>query len=149
MKGLLFLLCFTTISAFSQTTKPLLEKLKKTQEQLRGTLPDVIPNQEPDLDQRTQRQLAVTGQKKPQLTIISPRIERPGQGRIPNLIPRFSYKPRIIVANEQTMVIALPQDNMPCLVPNMEFWKKMPNAGNKIVLEEPIDRDIYLYSPKS
>ena len=68
MKWLLSLLCFTTVTAFSQTDKPLSEKLKKTQEQLRGTLPDAIPNPGLGLNQRTEK--------------IVP-------GRTPNLIQQF------------------------------------------------------------
>ena len=115
MKWLLSLLCFTTVTAFSQTDKPLLEKLKKTQEQLNGRLTDAIPNQGLGLDQRIQRPSIINGQKKPQLTIISPKTERLAPGSIPNLTPRSQYKPRIIDANEQSMVVTLPQDNMPCL----------------------------------
>ena len=149
MKWLLSLLCFISISAFSQTDKPLLEKLKITQEQLKGRLPDAIPNQGLGLDQRIQRPSITNGQKKSQLTIISPKTERLAPGSMPNLKPLSQYKPRIIDANEQSMVIALPQDNMPCLVPNMKLFKAMPNAGNKSMLEIPSDPDIYLQKPKS
>ena len=128
MKWLLSLLCFTTVTAFSQTDKPLSEKLKKTQEQLRGTLPDAIPNPGLGLNQRTEK--------------IVP-------GRTPNLIQQFQYKPRIIDVNDQSMVIALPQDNMPCLVPNTKIFKAIPNAGNKGLLEMPSDPGIYLQRPKS
>ena len=128
MKWLLSLLCFTTVTAFSQTDKPLLEKLKKNQEQLRGTLPHAIPNPGLGLNQRTEK--------------IAP-------GSTPNLIPRFQYKPLIIDANDKSMVIALPQDNMPCLVPNMKIFKAMPNAGNKDMLEMSSDPGIYLQRPKS
>ena len=128
MKWLLSLVCFTTVTAFPQTDRPLLEKLKKTQEQLRGTLPDAIPNPGLGLNQRTEK--------------IAP-------GRTPNLIPQFQYKPRIIDANDQSMVIALPQDNMPCLVPNTKIFKAIPNAGNKGMLEMPGDPGIYLQRPKS
>jgi len=128
MKWLLSFLCFTSITAFSQTKEPLLEKLKKTQERLNGTLPD---------------------QKNPQVTIIIPETEKFGPGAIPNSGARLQYNQSIINSNQKSMVIALPQDNMPCVVPNMAFWKAMPNASNKIILEKPIDRGIYLNKPKS
>ena len=149
MKWLFSLLCFTTITAFSQTNKPLLEKLKKTQEQLRGKLPDAIPNQALGLNEKVQRPSIIDGQKKRQLAITNPNAERLAPGRIPNATWRFQNKPRILDANEQSMVITLSQDNMPCLVPNMEFWKVMPNAGNKAMLQRPIDPGIYLQKPKS
>ena len=149
MKWLLSFLCFTGITAFSQTKEPLLEKLKKTQERLSGTLPSTIPNQGVDINRRVQRpSIIIKDQKKPQVTIIILETEKIGPGSIPNLM-RFKKKPSIINVNREGMVIALPQDNMPCIVPNMAFWKAMPNASNKTILEKPIDRGIYLNKPKS
>ena len=155
MKWLLSLLCFTTITAFSQADKPLLEKLKKTQERLKGSSPNTIPNQGLGLEQRIQRPSNIQGQKSHQLTIIPPmtimppKTERRRPGSIPNVSPQFQYKPRIIDANEQRIVIALSQDNMPCIVPNMKLVKAMPNAGDKSMLERPTDPGIYLQKPKS
>jgi len=144
MKWLLSFLCFTSITAFSQTKESLLEKLKKTQERLSGTL----PNQEVYLNQRIQGPSIIKDPEKPQVTIIIPETEKVGPGSIPNLM-RLKNKPSIINVNQESMVIALAQDNMPCIVPNMEFWKAMPNASNNIILEKPIDRGIYLNRPKS
>ena len=147
MKWLLSVLCFTTVTAFSQTDKPLLEKLKKTQENLKGKSPDAIPNPGLGLDQRIQK--PPIAYKDPQSIIIYPKKERPAAGSIPNAMSQFQYKPRIIAANEQSMVIALPQDNMPCLVPNMKLYKAIPNAGNKSMLQNPNDADSYLQKPGS
>jgi hypothetical protein len=139
MKLLLSLLCFTTITASSQTKEPLLEKLKKTQDRLSGKLSNTIPNQG----------VGINRDQKPRVTIIIPETKKSGPGTIPNLAERYQFKPPIMNANRESMVIALPQDNMPCIVPNMDFWKVMPNAGNKVVLEKPIDPGIYLNKPKS
>lgn len=144
MKWLVSLLCFTTITTFSQTKEPLLEKLKKTQDLLSGEFSDTIPNYEAGPNKTITKD-----QKQPKVTIIIPKTEKVGPGTIPNLIPRSQQKPPIMDANQKGMVITLPQDHMPCLVPNMQLFKAMPNAGNKIVLEKPIDPNIYLQKPKS
>jgi hypothetical protein len=140
MKWLLSILCLTTITAFCQTKEPLLEKLKKTQDRLSGKLSDTMPNQGIGLNR---------DQKKPRMTIIIPETKKSSPGTIPNLMERYQYKPPVMDANQESMVIALPQDNMPCIVPNMGFWKAMPNAGNKTILEKAIDPGIYLNKPKS
>lgn len=144
MKLLLSLLCFTTITAFSQTTEPLLEKLKKTQERLSGKFSDTLPNQSKELNGRITKD-----RKKPQVTIINPKQEKNGLGAIPNFMPRQQQKLPIMDINQESMVMVLPQDNMPCVVPNMELFKTMPNAGSKNILEKPIDPNIYLQKPKS
>jgi hypothetical protein len=123
MKWLLPLFCFTTISAFSQTKELLLKKLKETQDRLSGKV--IIPKQVEK----------VTPKPKSNLTSNHP---------YKNLQTSL-----IINASQQTALIILKQDNMPCLVPNMEFWKTMPNAGGKALLEKPIDPGIYLQKPKS
>lgn len=140
MKWLLALFCFTTITALSQTKEPLLERLKKTQDRLSGKFSDSIPKQELGFK---------ANPTEPQVTIIFPLEERYGLGTIPNLMPKQQPKPPLMDANRESIVIALAQDNMPCIVPNMEFYKVMPNAGSKIVLEKPIDPGIYLHKPKS
>jgi hypothetical protein len=124
MKWLLTFLCFISITAFSQgRNQPLMEKLKKTQERLSGKV--IFPEQ---------------AEK------VTPKAK-------PNLTPGDSYKrlqpPPVMNPDRQIAVIILKQDNMPCLVPNMEFWKKMPNAGGKTLLERPIDPGIYLNKRKS
>ena len=37
----------------------------------------------------------------------------------------------------------LPQDNMPCLRPDMRNYRKMPNAGDSSILKHPVDPGIY------
>src|SRR5688572_24132464 len=100
MKWLLSFLCFTTISVFSQTKEPLLKKLKETQERLSGKV--IIPKQ---------------------VEKVTPKPKS-------NQTSNYSYKklqtPLVIDASQQTALIILKQDNMPCIVPNMEFWKAMP-----------------------
>jgi hypothetical protein len=145
MKWVLSLFCFISIAAFSQTKEPLLKKLKETQDRLSGKLSDTIPYRE-----FGQGPSAITeDQKKPRVTIIIPREEKNGPGTIPNAIPRSQHKPLIMDGNQESVVMALPQDNMPCVVPNMELYKVMPNAAGKIMLEKPIDPGIYLQKPKS
>ena len=39
-------------------------------------------------------------------------------------------------------IYELPQDRMPCIVPNMELHRQMPNWGGEL-LEKPIDPEIY------
>jgi len=143
MKWLLSLLCFISASAFSQTDKPLLEKLKTTQEQLKGKSRSDIPN--PGLDFRlwekksspnTNPPLAyVVPNERNLLTPVVPESDRTGPGKIPNAVVRFGANPRVITGNEQGMVLALPQDNIPCLVPNMKSLKPMPGVSDKTIAE--------------
>ena len=124
MKWLLSLFCFIPMAAFSQTKEPLLKKLKETQDRLSGKLSDTIPYRE-----FGQKPLARTkDQQKPRVTIIIPSEEKNGPGTIPNLIPRSQHKPLIMGANQESIVMALPQDNMPCIVPNTKDIAQMPNA---------------------
>ena len=39
-------------------------------------------------------------------------------------------------------IYELPVDRMPCIVPNMELYRQMPNRGQEL-LERPIDPNIY------
>jgi hypothetical protein len=48
-----------------------------------------------------------------------------------------------IDSNKLGIVYALPLDNMPCIVPDMEAHRTMPNAGNKGMLKNPVDPGIY------
>jgi len=132
MKWLLSLLCFTTITAFSQADKPLLEKLKTTQERLKGKSFDNIPNPGVELYPRAKKTSVHTGENiLPPLTLVVPETGRPGAGEIPNAATRSAAKPRVINGNEQSMVLALPQDNMPCLAPDMSQFN-MPVMGKEI-----------------
>ena len=49
----------------------------------------------------------------------------------------------ITAMSKEQMVKTLPQDNMPCIVPNMELFMVMPNVLNSSILRHPIDRGIY------
>ena len=42
---------------------------------------------------------------------------------------------------------SLPPGNMPCIVPNMNLFRAMPNAGSLALLEHPTDPGIYLNKP--
>ena len=137
MKWLLCFLCFTTITVFSQTNKEsLIEKLKKTEEKLgRST---------PGLNHKSLQLPPSVNSKKP---------GRTSPGSLPNAETGLNYKrlqwPSIINSNQQSIVIALPQDHMPCIVPNMSLFRVMPNAGNRSIIQKPVDPDIYLQRPKS
>src|SRR6186713_2458008 len=48
--------------------------------------------------------------------------------------------------NERT-VPSLPLGKMPCIVPNMNLFGAMPNAGSLALLEHPTDPEIYLNKP--
>ncbi len=144
MKWLLSLLCFTTISAFSQVDNPLLEKLKTTKERLKGKSPNNIPN--PGLDFQLQGKKPFPNTNPPlayvvpnernQLNPIVPESERTGRpGKIPNAARSSDFKPQVIAGNEEIMVLALPQDNMPCIVPNMKLFKPMPGVNDRAIAE--------------
>ena len=44
---------------------------------------------------------------------------------------------------------SLPPGSMPCIVPNMNLFKAMPNVGSLALLENPTDPGIYLRKPNS
>ena len=143
MKWLFSLLCFISTSAVSQTDEPLLEKLKTAQEQLKGESGGDIPN--PGLDFRLWEKKPSPNNNPPlayavpnernALTPVVPESERTGPGKIPNVVVPSGAQPRVIKGNEQGMVLALPQDNMPCLVPNMKSSKPMPGVTEKSIAE--------------
>jgi hypothetical protein len=135
MKWLLSLLCFTSITAFSQTDKPLLEKLKTTQEKLKGKSFNNIPNPGQEFQLRSKKPAQNTGEINPPLVFVVPEREGRGPGEIPNAITRSGANPRVIAGGEQSMVLALPQDNMPCIVPNMKSSKSMPGVNDKTIAE--------------
>lgn len=54
---------------------------------------------------------------------------------------------RVVTYSEQR-VTTLPQDNMPCIVPNMNFYRVMPNASDSTILKYPIDPGIYVQKPR-
>jgi hypothetical protein len=55
-----------------------------------------------------------------------------------------SNKRAIINTIGERAVIVLPQDNMPCIRPDMRFFKVMPNIGSLALLEHPSDPGIYV-----
>jgi hypothetical protein len=135
MKWLLSVLCLLSISAFSQTNKPLLEKLKTTQEQLKGKSFDDIPNPALDFQLQTKKPSVRNGENILPPTLIVPETGIPGPGNIPNAARMPNAKPRVIGGNMESMVLALPQDNMPCVVPNMKLFKSMPVVNDKTIAE--------------
>ena len=136
MKWLLSLLCFISVSAFSQTDKPLLEKLKTTHERLKGKSFDDIPNPGLDGQLRAKKLPVNIGENmRSPLTFVVPETGRTGPGDIPNAAKHSFGEPRVIAGNEQGMVLALPQDNMPCIVPNMKLFKPMPGVTDKTIAE--------------
>ena len=150
MKWLLSLLCFISISAFSQTDKPLLEKLKTTQEQLKGKSFDDIPNPALDFQRRTKKPPVRTGENiLPPLTLGVPETGIPGPGKIPNAARRSDSKPRVTMGNVESMVLALPQDNMPCIVPNMKLYRLMPGVNEKTIAENQKPYKLLQPKPKS
>lgn len=129
MKWIFILACFTYTPAFSQlNNKSVLDKLKQT---------DRLIN-------------------KPVLDNLNPAdrlITKPNSGNLQREPIAHSFKQRqekiIIPDNRERVVIALHQDNMPCIVPNMNLFKIMPNAGDITMLKKPIDPGIYAPIPKA
>ena len=50
----------------------------------------------------------------------------------------------IIQMDNERALISLPLDNMLCIVPNMNLFRTIPNAGSLALLENPTDPGIYL-----
>jgi hypothetical protein len=124
MRWTILLVCFISTTVFGQSNKnSVLEKLKKT-DQLMG-------RGNPDIFQRGTVQNLNPDRK----TLYNKKKQYYGQQKI------------IIPDDRVRVVIALRQDNMPCIVPNMNFFKAMPNVGNLALLENPVDPGIYI--PKS
>lgn len=127
MKWMYLLICFISTSAFSQSNnKSVLDKLKQTDRLINKTNPVI---------------------DKP-----NPGINKPGSGNFQRdtIVHRFNQNQQkiIIPDNIERVVIALRQDNMPCIVPNMNLFKTMPNVGSIAMLQNPIDPDIYLHKIK-
>jgi hypothetical protein len=149
MKWLLSLLCFTTVTAFSQVAKPLLDKLKITQEQLKGKSFDDIPKPEVELYPRAKKPPVHTGDNILPPALVVPETGIPGPGKIPNAARMYHPKPQVIGGNVESMVLALPQDNMPCLVPNMKLWNSMPVVSDKTIAENQKPYKVPQPKPKS
>ena len=49
--------------------------------------------------------------------------------------------------NNKLAVTSLPLGNMPCIMPDMNLFKTMPNVGSIAMLEHPTDPGIYLNKP--
>src|SRR5215216_817848 len=107
MKLTFLLACFISTTAFSQlNNKSVLDKLKQT---------DRLINK-PVLDKLEQTEHLIT---------------KPNSGNLQRgtIVHRFkqNQKKIIIPENRERVVTALRQDNMPCIVPNMDLFKAMPN----------------------
>src|SRR3990170_4306088 len=50
----------------------------------------------------------------------------------------------IIQRDDERTLISLPLDNMPCVVPNMNLFRAMPNVGSIAILQNPVDPGIYI-----
>jgi hypothetical protein len=61
----------------------------------------------------------------------------------------YHPKPQVIGGNMESMVLALPQDNMPCLVPNMKLWNSMPVVSDKTIAENQKPYKVPQPKPKS
>ena len=62
------------------------------------------------------------------------------------IVHRFNQNRQeiIIPENRERVIIALRQDNMPCIVPNMKLFNNMPNVGDIAMLQQPINPGIYV-----
>ncbi len=127
MKWMYLLICFISISAFGQSdNKSVLDKLKKTDRLINKPNPGI---------------------NKPNHGINKP---NPGNFQRGIIVHRFNPDQQgiIIPDNRERVVIALRQDNMPCIVPNMNLFKIMPNACSIAMLQNPTMPGIYLQKIK-
>ena len=124
MKWMYLLVCFISTAAFSQLNKKsVLDKLKETDRLINKPVFDKL---------------------------------KPADGLITNPSSRNLQRHRfkqnrqeiIIPENRERVVIALRQDKMPCIVPNMKLFRTMPNIGDVAMLKHPIDPGIYGPYPK-
>jgi hypothetical protein len=54
-----------------------------------------------------------------------------------------SKEPRLIGTSKHGKVYALPQDNMPCIMPEISKLTIMPNIQGDSIMQKPIDPGIY------
>lgn len=59
----------------------------------------------------------------------------------------YNSKPRLIGESKHGKVYALPQDNMPCIMPDMKLFNAMPNFADKNA--KTIDPGILLKNKKT
>src|SRR5215203_2418082 len=50
-------------------------------------------------------------------------------------------------SNKEKAVTSFPPGKMPCIIPDMNLFKTMPNVGTIAMLEHPTDPEIYLNKP--
>jgi len=58
--------------------------------------------------------------------------------------PSYLSGARVVGTSKLGKLYALPNSNMPCIVPDMKQFQSMPNIGDKTILEKPIDPGILL-----
>jgi hypothetical protein len=63
-------------------------------------------------------------------------------------LEKVGVKFHMPVPSNAIIVAPLPQDNMPCVVPNMKYHRTMPTVGDSTILKHPIDPGIYAYKKK-
>jgi len=68
------------------------------------------------------------------------KVSLPKDGLRPVLTKKKEWKK--IGESRLGAIYELPQDRMPCIVPNMEMYRQMPNSGQEL-LNRPIDPQIY------
>ena len=134
MKWIFLLACFVTTTASGQVDeKSVLEKLKKA-DKLFGR--DNYNNFQPKLGTLIPMQ-SETIQRNNERVITS----------LQKLKTLTHMQSEIIHRDNERALISLPLDNMPCIVPNMNLFRAMPNAGSLALLEHPTDPGIYLNKP--
>jgi hypothetical protein len=134
MKWIFLLICFvTTIASGQADENSTLEKLKKT-DRLMGR--DNYNNSQPKLRTLIPMQ-SETIQRNHESVITS----------LQKLKTLTHMQSKIIHRDNERALISLPLDNMSCIVPNMNLFKVMPNAGSLALLEHPTDPGIYLNKP--
>lgn len=123
MKWMYLLFCFISTTAFSQlNNKSVLDKLKQT---------DRLINK-PVLDKLNQSNLLI---QEPNSRHLQRRT----------IVHQYQNLQEIIIpANRERVLIALGQDNMPCIVPNMKLFKTMPNVGSIAMLQNRSDPGIFI-----
>ena len=134
MKWILLLFCFVSTIAFGQVNNnSVLEKLKKT-DRLMGR--DEHNSFQPKLK-------TLTPMKIENIQRDNERVFIPLQ----KLRTLTHMQGGIIQKDNERAIVSLPFDHMPCIVPNMNLFKTMPNVGSIAMLEHLTDPGIYLNKP--
>ena len=134
MKWILFLFFFASTIAFGQVdNNSVLEKLKKT-DKLMGR--DEHNSFQPKL--RT-----LTPMQNENIQSDNERVFIP----LRKLRTLTHMQSEIIQKDDERAIVSLPFDHMPCIVPNMNLFRAMPNAGSLALLKNPTDPGIYMRKP--